>query len=222
MTSVTYAGGTYTLTGTQLSGLINGGDEGDDMTMAENYPIVWLTDEAGDVYYCQSFGFSTMMPAAGSTPQTCQFTTPAGLPEGAYDLYVSAVGVASTSPLVFTVGVGGFAGDAGIGSSADAAAGSGDDSSTGSNGDAGGETASPDGSVDNAGDGSIGTGGAGAGGAGATSGVSGSPGCGCRTAKARGLPTPPLVAFVAMALLGALRAGRRGSGGERHGPRPRA
>ena len=108
VTSVVFnSGTTYTLTGTQLSGLINGADEGDDMTMAENYPIVWLKDTSGNVYYCRSFNFSTMMPVAGSTPQTCQFTTPAGLPSGTYSLYVSSVGVQSKNPLSFTVGVGG-------------------------------------------------------------------------------------------------------------------
>jgi hypothetical protein len=105
VTSVTYnSGSTYTLTGTQLSGLINGGDEGDDMTMAENYPIVWLKDGSGNIYYCKSFNFSTMMPQAGSAPQTCQFTTPAGLPSGTYSLYVSAVGVQSKNPFSFTTG----------------------------------------------------------------------------------------------------------------------
>ena len=83
VTSVTYNSSTsmYTLTGTQLSGLINGGDEGDDMTMAENYPIVWLKDASNNVYYCRSSNFSTMGPQVGTRPQTCQFTTPANLPE---------------------------------------------------------------------------------------------------------------------------------------------
>ncbi len=76
VTSVTYdsSASTYTLTGTQLSGLINGGDEGDDMTMAENYPIVWLKDTSNNVYYCRSSNFSTMGPQVGPAPQTCQFT----------------------------------------------------------------------------------------------------------------------------------------------------
>ncbi len=101
------SGTTYTLTGTQISGLINGGDEGDDMTMAENYPIVWLKDTSGNVYYCRSFNFSNMMPSQGSAVETCQFTTPAALPNGSYSLFVSAVGVQSKDPFPFTVGVGG-------------------------------------------------------------------------------------------------------------------
>ena len=109
--SVTYDSSTssYTLTGTQLSGLINGGDEGDDMTMAENYPIVWLKDGSNNVYYCRSSNFSTMGPQVGTAPQTCQFTTPANLPSGSYSLFVSSVGVQSKSAFPFTVGVGGTA-----------------------------------------------------------------------------------------------------------------
>src|SRR5579863_8773507 len=99
----------YTLTGTQLSGLINGGDEGDDMTMAENYPIVWLKDTSNNVYFCRSSNFSTMGPQVGTSPQTCQFTTPANLPSGSYSLFVSSAGVQSKTAFPFTVGVGGTA-----------------------------------------------------------------------------------------------------------------
>ncbi len=138
VTSVVFnSGSTYTLTGTQLSGLINGGDEGDDMTMAENYPIVWLKDSSGNVYYCRSFNFSNMMPSAGSTPETCQFTTPAGLSNGTYSLYVSAVGVQSQNPFTFTVGVGGVGGGSGTGG----AASSGGTTSTGGSSSAGGTQA---------------------------------------------------------------------------------
>jgi len=106
VTSVVFnsAAGNYTLTGTQISGLINGADEGDDMTMGENYPIVWLTDSANNVYYCRSFNFSNMMPSNGSAPETAQFTTPAGLPSGSYNLFVSAVGVQSKTAFPFTTG----------------------------------------------------------------------------------------------------------------------
>jgi MYXO-CTERM domain-containing protein len=108
VTSVVYdqASKSYTLTGTQLSGLINGADEGDDMTMAENYPIVWLTNEAGDVFYCRTFDFSNLTPMKGNTPQTCQFTTPPDLPEGTYALHVSSVGVQAKDTVPFTVGSG--------------------------------------------------------------------------------------------------------------------
>jgi MYXO-CTERM domain-containing protein len=177
--------GSYTLTGTQISGLINGADEGDDMTMAENYPIVWLTNEAGDVYYCRSFGFSNMMPSKGSAPETCQFTTPKNLPEGTYSLFVSAVGVQSKTPVTFTPGVGGTV-------SADAGTSSTDASAPGDDADNGGDDAAPSGGESNSSSGSAGgdgtgagpdAGGAGgAGGAGAEPGTNGSGGCGCHTA----------------------------------------
>jgi MYXO-CTERM domain-containing protein len=145
VTSVTYdsSTSTYTLTGTQLSGLINGGDEGDDMTMAENYPIVWLKDASNNVYYCRSSNFSTMGPQVGTAPQTCQFTTPASLPSGSYSLFVSSVGVQSKSAFPFTVGVGGTAtgGTSGTGGTpgAGGAVGTGGASATGGQGGAAGK-----------------------------------------------------------------------------------
>jgi hypothetical protein len=149
VTSVVYDGNSkYTLTGTQISGLIAGGDEGDDMTMQENYPIVWLKDSSGDVYYCRTFNISKMTPSVGSAPETCDFTTPSGLPEGTYELYVSAVGVAS-NPVSFTVGAGAMGLDGGSGGSGsmDAAApdGSGSGSVDAATSDAGGSGTHSDG-----------------------------------------------------------------------------
>lgn len=92
--------GSYTLTGTQLSGMVTTGE--DDMTMAENYPIVYLTNAAGNVYYCRSFNFSSMIPATPGEVETAQFTLPAALPHGTYNLYVSLVGVSSKAAYAFT------------------------------------------------------------------------------------------------------------------------
>ena len=181
------SGTTYTLTGTQLSGLINGSDEGDDMTNAQNYPIVWLTNESGDVFYCRSFNFSNLTPSPGSTPETCQFTTPAGLPEGTYSLYVSAVGVQSKNPLSFTVGVGGSS-DGGVVASTDAG-GDTDSAASSEGGGSGSSGASSSGSssgVSGSPSGSNGSSGDRPGGGldgGAASGTSSgsSSGCGCST-----------------------------------------
>jgi hypothetical protein len=224
VTSVAFnSGTTYTLTGTQLSGLINGGDEGDDMTMAENYPIVWLTDASGDVYYCKSFNFSNMMPSNGSTPETCQFTTPAGLASGTYSLYVSAVGVQSKTAFSFTTGQSEDAGpvtDSGGGSDASTAG----DSGTANDARAGAETGTGNdtgagGSVDSGGvaydgstrlpDGGIASGepDGGGGNNGGPSGQSG--GCGCRTARSRDLPDGLLGGFAGVWVVGALRRRRR-------------
>jgi MYXO-CTERM domain-containing protein len=191
VTSAVFNGGTtYTLTGTQLSGLINGADEGDDMTMAENYPIVWLKDNSGNVYFCRSFNFSNMMPSAGSTPETCQFTTPAGLPNGTYSLYVTAVGVQSKDPLSFTVGMGGMndggtggssSGSGGTDAGADAttkdggASGSGGTASSGSSSGGSGSSGASSGTASGSGSSS---GGSGSGGNGSGSNGSGSSGSG--------------------------------------------
>jgi uncharacterized protein (TIGR03437 family) len=94
------ADGSYTLTGTQLTGFVTTGE--DDLTMAENYPIVYLTDAAGHVYYARSFNFSSMVPTQRGEVQTAQFTLPMGLPYGNYNLYVSAVGISSGMAYPFT------------------------------------------------------------------------------------------------------------------------
>jgi MYXO-CTERM domain-containing protein len=242
VSSVVYnpADDTYTLTGTQISGLINGADEGDDMTMAENYPIVWLTDDAGNVYYCRSFNFSNMTPSKGDTPETCQFTLPPGLPNGTYGLYVSAVGVQSKASIAFTVGVGGKAdGSTGTSGSTGGTAGSAAGGAGSAVGSAG--TQSSMGTAGNAG--AAGNGGSlnrsGSGGAGATTagpaGTTGAPaaqgtggtsgsaaktksGCGCRVAG----ESSRSAGWISMSLLGlaGLRA-RRPRGSKTRRPRTR-
>jgi MYXO-CTERM domain-containing protein len=210
VSSVAFNGGTtYTLTGTQLSGLINGGDEGDDMTMAENYPIVWLEDTSGNVYYCKSFNFSNMMPSNGDTPETCQFTTPAGLASGTYSLYVSAVGVQSKDPFSFTTGASedaGPASDAGA-SEASVVSDTGTASDTGHGGvadsasDEVGSTVQPNPGVTGPDSGSVAL----------SSPPAQSGGCGCRTAKSRGLEGGALVGLGGLAMLAVSRRRRRAS-----------
>jgi hypothetical protein len=186
VTSVVFnSGTTYTLTGTQISGLINGADEGDDMTMAQNYPIVFLTDNSGDVFFCKTFNFSNMIPSKGTAPETTQFTTPAGLASGTYNLFVSAVGIQSKTAFIFTTGVGGT-GDGGTGttggsssggSSSGAAQDAGADATTGDAGKAGsssgggssGGNGSSSGSGSGSSSGSSGAGSSGAGSSGAGS-----------------------------------------------------
>ncbi len=239
VSSVTFDNGTYTLTGTQISGLINGGDEGDDMTMSQNYPIIWLTDSTGDVYYCRSFNFSNMMPSQGPALETAQFTTPAGLPAGSYDLFVSAVGVQSKTGFPFTVGVGGtstggaggssgVAGANGISGASSTGAGgtsvaggsAGSSAAGGDNTSSAGGTGNGVGGASNAAGSSSSSGGvnnAGGGSPGTSSGTTDdtsdgshdSAGCGCSTAGSRGRAP----AFMGLGLLGLalLRIRRRRS-----------
>ena len=88
---------TYTLTGTQLNGISEGTDYGDDLDSASNYPIVQLVNSTGQVYYARTYDWSSTGVATGSTPVSTAFTLPAGLQMGTYSLYVIANGIASNS-----------------------------------------------------------------------------------------------------------------------------
>jgi hypothetical protein len=94
--------GSFLLTGTQLNGLTEGGQMGDDLQFATNYPIVRLVNGSGRVYYARTFNHSSMGVATGSTPVSTNFTV-AGIPNGNYSLYIVANGIAS-DPISFTVG----------------------------------------------------------------------------------------------------------------------
>jgi MYXO-CTERM domain-containing protein len=189
VSSVVYnsSANTYTLTGTQISGLINGADEGDDMTMAQNYPIIWLKDSSNNVYFCRSFNFSNMMPSAGSAPETADFTTPAGLAAGSYQLYVSAVGVISQNAFPFTVGQSTTTGAAGASGSTGGTTGTGGMAgSTGAGGTVGsGGKGGTSGGMAGAG-GTTGTGGTTTTGTGGTTATGGTTGAGGTTTTGTG------------------------------------
>jgi len=88
---------TFTLTGTQLNGLSEGSAYGDDAQMASNYPIVQLTDQAGNISFARTFNWSSTGVATGGTTETVNFTVPGGL--GAYLVNVIANGIASAAAL---------------------------------------------------------------------------------------------------------------------------
>lgn len=96
--------GSYTLTGTQLTGRSYGAAYGDDYMPTTDFPIVYLTDGSGHLYYCRSYGYSTRAIWTGSTPETCQFKVPAAVPSGNYNLFVSVNGVSSATRYSFTIG----------------------------------------------------------------------------------------------------------------------
>ena len=87
--------GSYTLTGTQLNGLTNGSAYGDEADPFSNFPIVYLDNGAGHVYFCRTFNRNPLTITIGGTPMSTEFTLPASLPHGTYSLYVSANGVSS-------------------------------------------------------------------------------------------------------------------------------
>ncbi len=90
--------GSLTLTGTQLNGLDEGAAYGDDNQMAENYPIVRVTDSTtGTVYYATTSNWSSTGVATGNTPETVNVVLPAGLGTDPFTLVVIADGIASSS-----------------------------------------------------------------------------------------------------------------------------
>jgi hypothetical protein len=99
--SIARAGSTFTLTGTQLTGLNEGAAYGDDWQMASNYPLVRLTSIAtGAVSYARTSNWSTTGVQTGNAPVTVNFTLPTGNFSGTYLLQAVANGIASTPRLV--------------------------------------------------------------------------------------------------------------------------
>ena len=96
--------GTDTLTGTQLNGLDEGAGYGSNGQMAENYPLVRVTDTVtGNVYYATTSNWSSVEVATGSALETVNVVLPAALGNDPYSLVVVANGIASnpyTTPAV--------------------------------------------------------------------------------------------------------------------------
>jgi Right handed beta helix region len=88
---------TFTLTGTQITGISEGACYGDDAEMSSNYPIIQLTSGGGTVYYARSYDWSTTAVATGSTLESTQFQVPSSMPAGTYSLKVIANGIASAA-----------------------------------------------------------------------------------------------------------------------------
>jgi hypothetical protein len=95
---------TFTLTGTQLNGISEGANFGDDAEMASNYPIIRLTDANGNVSFARSFNWSSTGVATGSTPESVEFTLPAVDAPGPYLVSVIANGIASVPVLDVLMG----------------------------------------------------------------------------------------------------------------------
>ncbi|MHB1089062.1 MAG: Kelch repeat-containing protein, partial [Acidimicrobiales bacterium] len=96
------AGGTFTVSGTQLNGLTQGAAFGDDWQMSTNYPLVRITNRAtGAVVYARTTGMTSMSVAPGQA-SSAQFTLPSRIQNGPSSLAVVASGFAS-SPVSVTV-----------------------------------------------------------------------------------------------------------------------
>ncbi len=97
-------GRTYALTGTQLNGLSEAANVGDELSSATNYPLVRLTITAsGHVFYARTHDHSSMGVATGSKPVTTSFDVPLAAETGAATLVVVANGIASAAVAV-TIG----------------------------------------------------------------------------------------------------------------------
>jgi hypothetical protein len=95
--------GSFTLTGTQLNGRSYGASYGDDYMPSTDFPLVYLTDQSGHLYYCRTFNYSTRAIWTGNASQTCQFTVPSQVPLGNYSLFVSVNGISSSAGFSFQV-----------------------------------------------------------------------------------------------------------------------
>ena len=90
------ADGSYHLTGTLLNGISEGAAYGDDAQMDSNYPLVRLSNAAGNVYYARTFNWSSTSVRTGDKPTTTEFTLPKSLPPvGTYSLVVVVNGISS-------------------------------------------------------------------------------------------------------------------------------
>jgi len=72
----------YTLSGTLLNGISEGANFGDDAEMASNYPIVRITDSAGNISYARTFNWSSTGVSSVQTLETTEFTLPDGVARG--------------------------------------------------------------------------------------------------------------------------------------------
>jgi Kelch motif protein len=94
-------GHTYTLKGRQLNGVSQANSYGDDASMATNYPLVRIRNQATNhVFYCRTHSHSTMGVATGNVIHSTQFDVPAGIELGASELCVIANGITDCRPVL--------------------------------------------------------------------------------------------------------------------------
>ena len=93
-------GSTYVVSGVLLNGVSQGAFYGDDAQMAENYPLVQITNAAsGHVFYARTHGHSSMAVHSPSVVTT-NFDVPAGAEAGLSKLSVIADGIPSNPVMV--------------------------------------------------------------------------------------------------------------------------
>jgi len=108
LSSAWAAFGKFHVTGTQLNGLTNGADVGDDAKMQSNYPIAWLEDVNDTFrtpYFARTFDFDQMTQRT-STDGVFSFTIRepyTNWANGSWNLYVAASGLEVATPLNLTI-----------------------------------------------------------------------------------------------------------------------
>jgi hypothetical protein len=98
--SLTHGSVNNVIRGTQFNGLSQGGFYGDDAQAASNFPLVRVTDSAGNVAYCKTHNFSTMGIATATRIVSAQFDVPSNVALGSAALEVVANGIASVAVTV--------------------------------------------------------------------------------------------------------------------------
>ena len=96
-------GSTFTLHGTQLNGLSQAAEYGDDVQDATNYPLVRITNQGtGHVFYARTHDHSSMGVATGNQDVSTSFDVPMAADTGPSTLVVVVNGIAS-APASVTV-----------------------------------------------------------------------------------------------------------------------
>lgn len=98
-TTLTHGSKNNKIAGTQFNGLTQGSYYGDDNQASTNFPIVRITDSAGNVVYCRTHGWKGGV-AQGTTVTTAAFDIPASIHTGAASLVVVTNGIASAAKSV--------------------------------------------------------------------------------------------------------------------------
>jgi hypothetical protein len=89
-------GATFSIQGTQFTGLDAGAAYGDDAQMDTNFPLVRITTASGAVVYAKTHNFTTRAVATGTKLVSTQYDVPASIGTGRGTLEVVANGIAST------------------------------------------------------------------------------------------------------------------------------
>jgi hypothetical protein len=87
--------GVFTVRGVRMNGTSAGSGYGDDAESDENYPIVRLSDAAGNVFYARTTNWSNTGVGRAVANETVDFTLKPGMAPGNYSMVVIGAGIAS-------------------------------------------------------------------------------------------------------------------------------